>query len=118
MNQTYEIWSLCLERWCFYCSLWLKVISTINSYEKSFDKKQSFNKLCVALGAPMIIFFCIFAVPVKSPEPMEPLTEIPDEAPTVTSEPQNLIVDEGEPATFTCKIKGSPGMLRLSRCEK
>lgn len=49
---------------------------------------------------------------------MEPLTEIPDEAPTVTSEPQNLIVDEGEPATFTCKIKGSPGMLRLLRCEK
>lgn len=74
-------------------------------------------KLFVTLGAPMIIF-CINAVPVKSPEPMEPLTEIPDEAPTVTSEPQNLIVDEGEPATFTCKIKGSPGMLRLLRCEK
>lgn len=74
-------------------------------------------KLFVTLGAPMK-FFCINAVPVKSPEPMEPLTEIPDEAPTVTSEPQNLIVDEGEPATFTCKIKGSPGMLRLLRCEK
>ena len=42
---------------------------------------------------------------------MEPLTEIPDEAPTVTFEPQNLIVDESEPATFTCKIKGSPGKI-------
>lgn len=96
----------------------VKVISTINSFDKTSDQKQSFNKAICYPWSTYDNFFCINAVPVKSPEPMEPLTEIPDEAPTVTSEPQNLIVDEGEPATFTCKIKGSPGMLRLSRCEK
>ena len=65
----------------------------------------------ISLIVLWLFSFVTGTVPVKQPEPMEPLTEIPDEAPTVTFEPQNLIVDESEPATFTCKIKGSPGKI-------
>ncbi|XP_052814063.1 titin-like [Mya arenaria] len=46
-------------------------------------------------------------IPVQSPETVQPLEEAL-RAPECTQPPQNLVIDEGEPVTFTCKITGSP----------
>lgn len=49
----------------------------------------------------------IFAVQVGPPSSLESVE--PVSAPECTQEPQSLVTDEGEPVTFTCRIKGSPG---------
>lgn len=56
------------------------------------------------------LYQLIFSVPVQEPGVLEPeAKEPPVRAPEVTQEPQNLVTDEGEPVTFTCRIRGSPG---------
>ena len=54
----------------------------------------------------------MLTVPVQEPGTLEPeAMEPPVRAPEVTQEPQNLVTDEGEPVTFTCRIRGSPRKL-------
>ena len=48
-------------------------------------------------------------MPIQEPGTLEPEAMEPLRAPEVTQEPQNLVTDEGEPVTFTCRIRGSPG---------
>ena len=55
-------------------------------------------------------------MPVQEPGTLEPeMLEPPVRAPEVTQVPQNLITDEGEPVTFTCRITGSPGNLIIEQ---
>ena len=59
--------------------------------------------------------FCFLTVPVQEPGTLEPeAMEPPVRAPEVTQEPQNLVTDEGEPVTFTCRIRGSPRKLNCN----